>query len=115
MSPPIPAPIFQPRRQPVQMTIANAMKRTDSEMSIASTPGSGTSTPTILREMPSKRYIGSFGVAAWATKSGSNLLKHDEMIRIERMKPQPKLNKAKKVIQLKKPDIIVRFLNGRGE
>ncbi|CAN9222768.1 unnamed protein product [Alternaria alternata] len=115
MSPPIPAPIFQPRRQPVQMTIANAMKRTDSEMSIASTPGSGASTPTILREMPSKRYIGSFGVAAWATKSGSNLLKHDEKIRIERMKPQPKLNKAKKVIQLKKPDIIVRFLNGRGE
>jgi DNA repair protein RAD5 len=97
------------------MTIANAMKRTDSEMSSASTPGSGTPTPQILREMPSKRYIGSFGVAAWATKSGSNLLKHDEKVRIERMKPPPKLNKAKKVIQLKKPDIVVRFLNGRGE
>jgi DNA repair protein RAD5 len=97
------------------MTIANAIKRTDSEMSNTSTPGSGTSTPTILREMPSKRYIGSFGVVGWATKSGSNLLKHDEKIRIERMKPQPKLNKAKKVIQLKKPDLIVRFLNARGE
>jgi DNA repair protein RAD5 len=65
--------------------------------------------------MPNKRYIGSFGAAAWATRSGKGLIKHEERVRIERVKPPPKLNKAKKVIQLKKPDIVVRFLNERGE
>jgi DNA repair protein RAD5 len=114
MPSPSPAPTFPPRRQPMQMTIAKTLNRTESEISTASTPGSGTSTPTILREMPSKRYIGSFGVVGFVTKSGSKL-RHDEKIRIERTKPQPKLNKAKKVIQLKKPDIIVRFMNERGE
>jgi DNA repair protein RAD5 len=109
-----PAPVFQ-SRQPVQMTIAKTLKRTESEMSNASTPGSGTSTPTILREMPSKRYIGSFGAAAWASRSGSGLLKHEEKIRVERIKPAVRLNKAKKVVNLKKPDIIVRFTNERGE
>jgi DNA repair protein RAD5 len=114
MRSPKPAPIFL-SRQPVQTTIAKTLKRTESEMSNASTPGSGTSTPTILREMPSKRYMGSFGAAAWASRSGSGLLKHEETIRIERVKPQVKLNKAKKVVNLKKPDIIVRFTNERGE
>ncbi|KAI4694326.1 hypothetical protein J4E81_006542 [Alternaria sp. BMP 2799] len=113
MPSPSPAPVFKSGRQPIQMTIAKTLNRTESEISNASTPGSGTSTPTILREMPSKRYIGSFGVVGFATKSGSQL-KHDEKIRIERTKPQPKLNKAKKVIKLSKPDIVVRFMNERG-
>ncbi|EOA87305.1 DNA helicase rad5 [Exserohilum turcicum] len=110
-----PAPIFQSRPQSVQMTIASSLKRTESDVSIASTLASGSCTPQLIREMPSKRYIGSFGAAAWATKSGTGLLKHDEKVRIERIKPQPRLNKAKKVIQLKKPDIVVRFTNERGE
>ncbi|KAG9191285.1 DNA repair protein RAD5 [Alternaria panax] len=115
MTVPLSAATTQHRRQPVQRSIADAMKRTDSETSNMSTPGSGTSTPSILRETPSKRYIGSFGVAGWATKSGSNMLRHDEKVRIERVKPQQKLNKAKKVVQLKKLDTVVRFLNVRGE
>ncbi|KNG52779.1 dna repair protein rad5 [Stemphylium lycopersici] len=110
-----PAPIFQPRPQPVQMTIASSLKRTESDASNASTPASDSSTPIIVRDMPNKRYIGSFGAAAWATRSGKGLIKHEERVRIERLKPPPKLNKAKKVIQLKKPDIVVRFLNERGE
>jgi DNA repair protein RAD5 len=110
-----PTPVLPSRAQPVQTTIAKTLKHTESEMSNASTPGSGTSTPTILREMPNKRYIGSFGAAAWASRSGSGLLRHEEKIRVERVKPQVRLNKAKKVINLKKPDIIVRFTNERGE
>ncbi|XP_014553130.1 hypothetical protein COCVIDRAFT_29575 [Bipolaris victoriae FI3] len=110
-----PAPALQSRPQSVQMTIASSLKRTESDVSNAPTPVSGSSTPKVIRDMPSRRYIGSFGAAAWATKSGSGLLKHDEKVRIERVKPQPKLNKAKKVIQLKKPDIVVRFINEKGE
>jgi DNA repair protein RAD5 len=109
-----PASIFQPRPQ-TQPTILNTLKRTESEVSVASTPGSGTSTPTILREMPTKRYIGSFGAIGWATKSGSGMLRHDEKIGIERVKKQPKLNKAKKVVNLKNQDVLVRFTNEKGE
>jgi DNA repair protein RAD5 len=115
MPSPKPTPVLPSRAQPVQTNMAKTLKRTESDMSNASTPGSGTSTPTILREMPNKRYIGSFGAAAWASRSGSGLLKHEEKIRVERVKPQVRLNKAKKVINLKKPDIIVRFTNERGE
>jgi DNA repair protein RAD5 len=69
----------------------------------------------MLREMPGKRYIGSFGSIGWATKSGSGMLKHNEKIGIERVKKQPKLNKAKKVINLKNQDVLVRFTNDKGE
>jgi DNA repair protein RAD5 len=51
--------------------------------------------------MPTKRYIGSFGAIGWATKSGSGMLRHNEKVGIERVKKQPRLNKAKKVIHLK--------------
>lgn len=111
-----PAFFFQPRL-PVQpaIAIANTLKRTDSETSNMSTPGSGTSTPSILREMPTKRYIGSFGTGGWSTKSGTGYLRHNEKIGIERVKKAPKLNKAKKVVHIKGADILVRFTNERGE
>ena len=96
------------------MAIANTLKRTVSEISNASTPGSGTSTPNILRNMPVKRYIGSFGAVGWATKSGSGLLKHNERISIERVKAQHKQGK-KRVVNIKKQDLLVRFTNERGE
>ncbi|KAH5652046.1 hypothetical protein HBI44_101610 [Parastagonospora nodorum] len=108
------ASIFQPRPQ-AQPSILNTLKRTESEASIASTPGSGASTPTTLRDMPAKRYIGSFGAIGWATKSGSGMLRHDEKIGIERVKKQPKLNKAKKVVNLRNQDVLVRFTNEKGE
>lgn len=65
--------------------------------------------------MPIKRYIGSFGAIGWATKSGSGLLKHNEKIRIERVKKQPKISKAKRVVALKHQDVLVRFTNEKGE
>ncbi|KAJ4984858.1 DNA repair protein RAD5 [Stagonosporopsis vannaccii] len=111
---PTPAPIFQPRAQAVQTTIASSLKRTESEDTTAS-QGSGTSTPMapILRDMPSKRYIGSFGVVGWATTSGTGLLKHNERVSIERFKMQPKTKK--RVVTLKKQDVVVRFTNERGQ
>jgi DNA repair protein RAD5 len=65
--------------------------------------------------MPTKRYIGAFGVIGWATKSGSGMLRHNEKIGIERVKKPPKLNKAKKVVNLKNADVMVRFTNEKGE
>lgn len=67
----------------------------------------------ILRDMPPKRYIGSFGVVGWATTSGTGLLKHDEKVAIERCKIQPK--GKKRVVNLKKQDVVVRFTNQKGQ
>lgn len=109
------APIFQQQPPPAapQVPVQSFLRRQDTEVSNASTPGSGTSTPTILREMPARRYLGSFGAEGWATKSGSNLLKHNDTIRIERVKTQHK--QVKRVVNLKKQDLLVRFTNPRGE
>ncbi|KAF1924205.1 DNA repair protein rad5 [Didymella exigua CBS 183.55] len=111
---PTPAAIFQPRPHAVQATIASSLKRIESEDSVAS-QGSGTSIPMapIVRDMPSKRYIGSFGVVGWATTSGTGLLKHGENVSIERYKMQPK--GKKRVVTLKKQDVVVRFTNERGQ
>ncbi|UPL03382.1 hypothetical protein LCI18_014316 [Fusarium solani-melongenae] len=41
------------------------------------------------KRMPNFRYIGAFGAEGWATRSGTNLLKHGDIVKIERHKPQP--------------------------
>jgi DNA repair protein RAD5 len=70
----------------------------------------------IVKEMPSKRYIGSFGVVGWSTKSGTGLLRHEENVSVERQKAQIIKGKgAKRVLNLKKQDVLVRFTNDRGE
>ena len=109
-------PALAPLRQPsLQSTIANGLlKRHDSEASNASAPGSGASTPvnSVLKAMPARRYIGSFGAIGWATKSGKGLLKHDEKIAIERAKIREPSGKRRIG---KKQDVVVRFTNERGE
>ena len=79
---------------------------------------------TPLEVMPHSRYIGAFGVEAWATRSGPSLVKHGDPVRIERTKIQPptKVGRGGKVIQTSKAvaarartDIIVRFTTPKGE
>lgn len=76
---------------------------------------------TRMRSTPNERYVGSFGVGAWMTKSGSNLLGHGETVRIERTKitPKTKIGKGGKLVPIvgryQKADVITRFTNGRGE
>jgi DNA repair protein RAD5 len=45
--------------------------------------------PVLIDAMPDFRYVGAFGVGGWATRSGKNLIKHGEPVRIERQKIQP--------------------------
>lgn len=54
---------------------------------------------TALQTMPPSRYVGAFGVEGWATRSGTNLIKHGDVVKIERQKA------------MKKVDVIVRFTN----
>ena len=73
--------------------------------------------------IPQSRYIGAFGVEGWATRSGINVLKHGERIRIERHKIQPpQSSKGKGKLgnlgatsaAARRVDVIVRFTNESG-
>ena len=64
-----------------------------------------------LETMPDYRYVGAFGVGAWATRSGMGLLPGDP-IRIERTKIKPTVKNGSKPMRT---DIIVRFTNVKGE
>lgn len=71
--------------------------------------------------MPEERYVGAFGVDAWATKSGAGLIAHGEKVGIERSKitPKTKLGRGGKIIQVasknQRSDVVTRFTNSRGE
>jgi DNA repair protein RAD5 len=71
----------------------------------------------VLSSMPWHRYIGAFGVGAWATRSGNYLLRHEEKVRIERAKTRPstKLGRGGKLVMSQKADVLTRFTNQRGE
>ena len=77
-----------------------------------------------LLGMPASRYIGAFGVGAWATTSGTGLVKMGEGVKIERTKIKlpVKIGRGGKVIQPSKAsaarqrnDVIVRITNTRGQ
>lgn len=75
----------------------------------------------LRNEMPTKRYVGAFGVTAWATKSGSGLISYGEKVGIERTKPSAptaKVGRGGKVVRTvnnKRQDVVVRFTNSKGE
>ncbi|KAK3339998.1 RAD5-like protein [Lasiosphaeria hispida] len=79
------------------------------------------------RSVPESRYIGVFGVEGWATRSGTNLLKHGDIVKIERQKilppktargqtklgnPQPAQRIAPAAAR--RIDVIVRFTDSSG-
>ncbi|OJJ81428.1 DEAD/DEAH box helicase [Aspergillus glaucus CBS 516.65] len=73
--------------------------------------------PPRFSTQPSSRYIGAFGVAAWATRSGTGLLKHGERVKIERTRSQPleKRGRGGKMITNQKVDVLTRFTNQAGQ
>lgn len=83
--------------------------------------------PAAPRNIPTARYIGAFGVEGWATRSGANILKHGDFVKIERQKiqpPAPPKIKAKLGVPVtpvrnntaasRRVDVIVRFTNESG-
>lgn len=80
--------------------------------------------PSRVHTMPECRYVGALGVAAWATRSGTCLVKHGEPVKIERTKIKPivKTGKGGKAVPVlnrnaarMRTDVVVRFTNERGE
>ncbi|KAF4453316.1 DNA repair protein RAD5 [Fusarium austroafricanum] len=78
----------------------------------------------LSKRMPSERYLGAFGVEGWATRSGTNVLKHGDKVKIERQKPQPTRGKGKSgpitpsrgfaAAASRRVDVIVRFTTQNG-
>lgn len=96
----------------------------DRKQSQSTTPRNKSPSPQrveAFKSMPDYRYVGAFGVEGWATKSGSNLLKHGEPVKIERTKIKPTVKKGRggKAVPTTaakmRSDIIVRFANAKGE
>ncbi|KAK6949948.1 DNA repair protein rad5 [Daldinia eschscholtzii] len=107
--------LFLPRNSSTSVT-DNSMK---SDPSLAR--------PQLSQYMPDSRYIGAFGVEGWATRSGTNLLKHGDVVKIERQKIQPPGASLKTKSKGNSPlpvrvnsaaarrvDVIVRFTDSRG-
>lgn len=90
----------------------------------ATTPDPSTPPPA---RIPTERYVGAFGVEGWATRSGADLLKHGDVIQIEREKVKhapaargrgrgggPVSNVRGAAAVARRNDVIVRFKNPAG-
>ncbi|KAH7307999.1 SNF2 family N-terminal domain-containing protein [Stachybotrys elegans] len=83
----------------------------------SSTPNTPTPNDTPSRSLDTPpRYLGAFGVEGWATRSAVNVLKHGDVVRIERRKRTLNHNhKGRPAIgSTPKGDTIVRFTNQSG-
>ncbi|KAM3453178.1 hypothetical protein MY3296_003941 [Beauveria thailandica] len=118
----------------VNMYLDGAYKKFLKPLNIKSSPvrtpnaAEPSRTPALApRSMPTARYIGAFGVEGWATRSGANVLKHGDTVKIERQKirpPAPPNTKAKLGVPAtpvrnntaasRRIDVIVRFTNNSG-
>ncbi|KAJ5458179.1 hypothetical protein N7475_009567 [Penicillium sp. IBT 31633x] len=72
---------------------------------------------SVLRNQPSIRYVGAFGVGGWATRSGSAFLKHGDPVNIERARSQPTMKRGRggKAFVNHKGDVLTRFTNSSGQ
>ncbi|CAL5870744.1 uncharacterized protein PFLUO_LOCUS4984 [Penicillium psychrofluorescens] len=79
-----------------------------------STPVEG---PSLWRKQPASRYIGALGVGGWATRSGKALIKHGDIVNIERARSQPltKRGRGGKLLANHKPDVLTRFTTTSGQ
>lgn len=77
-------------------------------------PDNHANAPGLLHAMPESRYIGAFGVEGWATRSGANLLKHGDVVKIERSKIIPPKKGKGSLAAMKRVDVIVRFTDTQG-
>ncbi|CAG7928899.1 unnamed protein product [Penicillium olsonii] len=72
---------------------------------------------SVLRNHPDTRYVGAFGVGGWATRSGRAVLKHGDIVKIERARSQPTMKRGRggKSFVNHKSDVLTRFTNASGQ
>ncbi|KAL5051777.1 hypothetical protein BDW71DRAFT_169428 [Aspergillus fruticulosus] len=103
-------------RNPPQPTASNTSKE---QGAIPARKGTGSVTESAphLKLQPPRRYIGAFGVGAWATRSGTGLIKHGDTVNIERARSQPLSTRGRtgKLRTNQKGDVLTRFTNNAGQ
>lgn len=112
--------LSQPVVAPHQQTLSNPCTPVNESISqtvntkISKKPNQAPSSRCLSQ---SSRYIGAFGVGAWATRSGVGLLKHGEHVNVERARSQPvsKRGRGGKLITNQKGDVLTRFTNKSGQ
>ncbi|RFU75298.1 dna repair rad5 [Trichoderma arundinaceum] len=115
------------KAKPAARSLANSATHGLSRTQSTDAPSQPSPLP-VRRNMPTSRYIGAFGVEGWATRSGTNLLKHGEAVKIERQKiqpPQPPKTKPRlgapptpvktNTVASRRVDVVVRFTNQSGQ
>lgn len=102
---------------PLQPQIVPKRSSTAGATSLTKRKASGTLINNATYDPEAKRYIGSFGIEGWATRSGTNLIGYGQQVNIERQKMQSKPQGAKRAVikQRRTADIVVRFTNMRGQ
>ena len=123
------APVVRPSK-PTSRSIENAFSSSNPERNIQTSDVKRnglldrTNKRDILGAMPETRFLGAFGVGAWATRSGAGLLKIGEAVNIERtkIKPPTKIGRGGKAVQpgrmsaaRMRIDVIVRITNAKGD
>ncbi|KAL2011478.1 hypothetical protein VTN00DRAFT_4196 [Thermoascus crustaceus] len=116
--------VVRQRAQPtpvVEETQETAPVGEDGQQRVSANGTSGWAPPEgageTLMSQPPLRYVGAFGVGAWATRSGTGLVSHGERVGIERARSQPVMKQGRggKLITNQKGDVLTRFTNTRGE
>jgi DNA repair protein RAD5 len=115
------------RKAPTQTTVRRSLSTTASRNTRNAGQASSQYVPPAT--IPDSRYIGAFGVEGWATCSGVNLVKHGDIVKIERQKIQPPKSNSQKgqsklgasqpaprvsAAAAKRVDVIVRFTDSTG-
>ncbi|KAI0416706.1 DNA repair protein rad-5 [Xylaria grammica] len=104
---------FQKRSHPLMKSMV--LSPSTSSSLVAKLPPKAES-PSCVRSPQSNldvRYVGAFGAEGWATRSGTNLVKHGDVVRIERQKVQQTPLRMR-LAASGKSDVIVRFTDNKG-
>jgi DNA repair protein RAD5 len=104
---------FRKRSHPLMVS---TLLPTPASSSAATKPSSNGRPPSRTRtsqDSPDDRYIGAFGAEGWATRSGTNLLKHGDVVKIERHKVQQTPSRIR-LAASGKVDVLVRFTDSKG-
>ncbi|KAI1322369.1 DNA repair protein RAD5 [Xylariaceae sp. FL0255] len=104
-------------------TWKNYQKRPSHPLMMASRPSNPQSSfatvhkpvspPRLKPTVSGSRYVGAFGVEGWATRSGFNLLKYGDVIKLERQKAQQTPSRMR-LAAMGKTDVLLRFTDSKG-
>ncbi|CAI7664826.1 unnamed protein product [Penicillium discolor] len=104
-------------KKPVRINGSVPSRNRNPALRVQPSPETPVESQSVLRNQPSVRYVGAFGVGGWATRSGWGFLKHGDPVNIERARSQPTMKRGRggKAFVNHKSDVLTRFTNTAGQ